>query len=359
MIFPLTFAAMSDEFYMQRCLALAALGMGDVSPNPMVGCVIVHDEVIIGEGYHQQFGGAHAEVNAIQSVITKYQESAPSLLKDATAYVNLEPCAHFGKTPPCADLLVKHQLKKVVIGNTDPFSNVNGKGIEKLKAAGIQVTVGVLAAECSFFNRRFFTRINAQRPFIILKWAETADGYFAPLIPAQKWISGPQAKQLSQQWRGEEDAILIGKQTALIDNPQLTNRTDKGKNPIRIVIDRELSIPQSHHIFNDAAKTIVFNEIKTAVVQNIHYVEMEDMRYYLAQKIAFQLYLMDIQSVIIEGGVNILNQFIAANLWDETRILKSKSYWNSGIKAPQIKGKLIERMPVGEDELTIYIQHTK
>lgn len=173
---------MSDELYMRRCLELAAKGMGNVSPNPMVGCVIVQEGKIIGEGYHQKFGEAHAEVNAINDVFSKFGDEASSLLKNATAYVNLEPCAHFGKTPPCADLLVKHQLKKVVIGNTDPFSGVNGKGIEKLKTAGIVVVTGILADECSFLNRRFFTRIEQQRPFIILKWAQTADGYFAQPI---------------------------------------------------------------------------------------------------------------------------------------------------------------------------------
>lgn len=348
---------MGDQFYMERCLTLAALGIGAVSPNPMVGCVIVHNDQIIGEGYHQQFGGPHAEVNAIQSVLATYKKLAPSLLRQSTAYVNLEPCAHFGKTPPCADLLVLHQLKRVVIGNTDPFAGVNGKGIEKLKLAGIEVTTGVLAEECAYLNRRFFTRIKSQRPFIILKWAQTADGYFAPLEPKQQWISGKVAKALVQQWRGEEDAILVGKQTALIDNPQLTNRSGNGKNPVRIVIDRDLTIPTTHHIFNDAAKTIIFNEVKSAEVKSIHYVQMEDMNYYLPQKIAFQLYLMDIQSVIIEGGAHILNQFIAANLWDEARIFKSKSTWNEGVKAPDLKGTLIQTVQLAADELTIYTPH--
>lgn len=345
---------MNDEIYMQRCLELAIMGMGNVSPNPMVGCVIVHEHKIIGEGYHQQFGKAHAEVNAINDVIANYGDLAPALLKNATAYVNLEPCAHFGKTPPCADLLVKHQLKKVVIGNTDPFSDVNGQGIEKLKSAGIAVESSLLSDQCSLLNRRFFTRIKQQRPFIILKWAQTADGYFAPSNDVQQWITGPMAKQLAQTWRSEEDAILVGKRTALIDNPQLTNRTTNGKNPIRIVIDKNLEIPLTHHIFNDQAKTIIFNEVKTDVINNIHYVQMEDMQYYLAQKIAFQLYLMDIQSVIIEGGIQILTQFINANLWDEARIFTSKTAWKEGLKAPKIDGNIKERIVLADDELTIY-----
>ena len=226
MIIYITFVAMSDEMYVQRCLELAKMGMGKVSPNPMVGCVIVHQGKIIGEGYHQKFGEAHAEVSAINDVFSKYGNEAPSLLKNATAYVNLEPCAHFGKTPPCADLLVKHQLKKVVIGNTDPFEGVNGKGIVKLKSSGVKVKTNVLVEECTYFNRRFFTRVKQQRPFIILKWAQTADGFFAPTEAVQKWITGHLAKQLNYQWRSEEDAILVGKNTALIDNPKLRMNFD-------------------------------------------------------------------------------------------------------------------------------------
>ena len=350
----ITFAAMNNELYMQRCLELAKLGMGNVSPNPMVGCVIVHEHKIIGEGYHQKIGEAHAEVNAINNVFANYGDVAPALLKNATAYVSLEPCAHFGKTPPCADLLVRHELKKVIIGNTDPFSAVNGKGIEKLKNAGIEVITGVLEVGCSYLNRRFFTRIKKQRPFIILKWAQTADGYFAPTDGSQEWITGELAKQLSHTWRGEEDAILVGKNTALIDNPRLTNRNIDGKNPIRIVVDRDLSFPPTHHLYNTEAKTIIFNEVKTDVVENIHFVQMEDMKFYLAQKIAFQLFLMDIQSVIIEGGINILNQFIEAGLWDEARIFTSNSTWGQGLIAPEISGNVVEKMPLGDDRLTIY-----
>ena len=345
---------MSDEFYMKRCFELAARGLGNVSPNPMVGCVIVNDGNIIGEGFHEQFGAAHAEVNAISSVLNNYGDKASALLKNATAYVNLEPCAHFGKTPPCADLLVTHGVKHVVICNTDPFSAVNGKGIEKLKSAGITVKTGVLAEEGVFFNRRFFTRIRQQRPFIILKWAQTANGYFAPNNSSQQWITGAPAKHLSQQWRSEEDAILVGKNTALIDNPQLTNRTVAGKNPVRIVIDKNLSVPSTHHLFNSAAKTIIFNEVKTEVIDNIHFIQMEDMQYYLAQKVAYQLYLMDIQSIIIEGGAQILHQFIMAKLWDEARIFTSETLWNDGIKAPAFEGKKISQTLIGNDTLTVY-----
>lgn len=350
---------MNDEFYMQRCLELAVMGMGNVSPNPMVGCVIVHENQIIGEGYHQKFGEAHAEVNAVKAVFDKYGEDAPLLLKNATAYVSLEPCAHFGKTPPCADLLVEHQLKKVVIGSTDPFAGVNGKGIEKLKAGAIQVETGVLEAQCNYLNRRFFTRIKEQRPFIILKWAETANGYFAPADGSQAWISGPLANQLNHKWRTEEDAIVVGKQTALSDNPRLTARNVPGKNPIRILIDRNLEIPPTHNLYNNEARTIIFNELKTDVEGNIHFVQMEDMSQYLAQKIAFQLYLMDIQSVIIEGGAWLLNQFIDAQLWDEARIITAQTSWANGILAPSISGELISEMDMGTDVLKIYTPHLK
>ncbi len=345
---------MTDELYMQRCLELAEMGMGNVSPNPMVGCVIVSKGMIIGEGYHEKFGQAHAEVNAINNVLKKYTHSSAGLLREATAYVSLEPCAHFGKTPPCADLLIRHSLKKVVIGNRDPFPDVDGKGIERLKAAGIEVVSGILEDKCRMLNRRFFTRISQQRPYIILKWATTANGYFAPKNTVQQWISGPLAKVLVHKWRTEEDAILIGRQTAISDNPQLSSREWPGKNPMRILIDRNLTVPRSNHLYNDNAKTIIFNEIKTEVQENIHYIQMEDMQFYLPQKIAFQLYLMDIQSVIIEGGANIINQFIQGNLWDEARVFTSGTSWLEGLAAPQINGFISEQHQIDRDQLTIY-----
>lgn len=348
---------MTDEQYMQRCLELAELGMGNVSPNPMVGCVIVNENRIIGEGYHARFGQAHAEVNAINNVIANYVAEAEQMLSNATVYVNLEPCAHFGKTPPCADLLVKNRVKRVVIGNKDPFSDVNGKGIEKLRQAGIEVVTGVLETKCTTLNRRFFTRVLKQRPYIILKWAETANGYFAPKITEQQWISGPVAKKLVHKWRTEEDAILVGRRTATIDNPVLTAREWNGGNPVRILIDQKLHVPTASNIFNSDSKTVVFNEVKTVVSGNIHYIQIEDMQYYLPQKIAFQLYLMDIQSIIIEGGANLLNQFIDAGLWDEARIFTADKSWKEGLKAPRIHGNLTADIMVGKDKLRIYENH--
>jgi diaminohydroxyphosphoribosylaminopyrimidine deaminase/5-amino-6-(5-phosphoribosylamino)uracil reductase len=348
---------MTDELYLQRCLELAHMGMAKVSPNPMVGCVIVSNGKVIGEGYHAKFGAAHAEVNALQSVMEKYGDAAPALLATATAYVSLEPCAHFGKTPPCADLLIRHRIKKVVIGNLDPFDGVNGKGIAKLKNAGIEVVSGILAAQCTQLNRRFFTRIQQQRPYVILKWAETANGYFAPLNQAQQWITGSEAKTLVHKWRTEEDAVLVGKNTALVDNPELTARNWPGKNPIRIALDQNLEIPATHQLYNKAAKTLIFNEQKTEVNENIHFLQMEDMQHYLPQKIAYQLYLMDVQSIIIEGGANILRQFIKAGLWDEARVFHSRENWKAGIPSPELspqKTNIIDQFPVGKDQLTIY-----
>lgn len=346
---------MTDELYMQRCLELAEIGISSVSPNPMVGCVIVKDQKIIGEGYHAVIGQAHAEVNAVKDVIWRYgEEAAIGLIRDATVYVTLEPCAHFGKTPPCADLLIRYQVKKVVIGNKDPFADVDGKGIRKLKDAGVTIVQGVLEQACSKLNKRFLTRITKQRPYVILKWAQTANGFFAPLNPSQQWISAALSKKMVHKWRTEEDAVLVGKQTVLSDDPQLTTREWQGKNPLRLVIDKHLQLPLSKQVFNDTARTIIFNEVKTEQTGHLHYIQMEDMHFYLPQKIAYQLYLMDIQSVIIEGGANVLNQFIISGLWDEARVFNAAINWETGISAPQINGFVTEVIPLSVDKLIIY-----
>jgi diaminohydroxyphosphoribosylaminopyrimidine deaminase/5-amino-6-(5-phosphoribosylamino)uracil reductase len=252
------------EKYIRRCLELAGLGKASVSPNPMVGAVVVMDTVIIGEGYHQQYGGPHAEVNAINQVINTFSDYA-DLLDQSILYVSLEPCAHYGKTPPCADLIIKHKIPNVVVGCRDPFDAVNGKGIEKLRDAGINVEVGILEEECKWFNRRFFTRIQKRRPYIILKWAQTADRFFAPDNDTQHWITGEESRKLVHQWRSEEDAVLIGKNTALIDNPQLNVRYRQGKSPKRIVIDRRLELNNNLNIFDQSVDTLVFNEVKTSI----------------------------------------------------------------------------------------------
>jgi diaminohydroxyphosphoribosylaminopyrimidine deaminase/5-amino-6-(5-phosphoribosylamino)uracil reductase len=340
------------EKYMQRCMELAELGAGSVSPNPMVGAVIVHEGVIIGEGYHQKYGQAHAEVNAINQVLANFANAA-ELLKNATIYVSLEPCAHYGKTPPCADLIIKHHIPKAVVGCRDPFEQVNGKGIEKLTEAGIEVISGILEAECKWLNRRFFTRVQKQRPYIILKWAQTNDGFFAPADKSQFWITGQESRRLVHKWRSEEDAILIGKNTAAIDNPQLNTRYWPGKAPKRVVIDRRLELSNELNIYDQDVETFIFNEIKTDIEGKIKYIALEDFERFVPQYILFQLYLQDIQSVIIEGGAHTLNTFIEAGLWDEARIFTGEAALIQGIKAPYITGIAGDEFLLGADRLNI------
>lgn len=337
---------------MQRCIELAALGAGSVSPNPMVGAVIVHEGHIIGEGYHRQYGHAHAEVNAINQVLAHFDD-AKKLLKNSTIYVSLEPCAHYGKTPPCADLIIKHQIPKVVVGCRDPFDQVNGKGIEKLMAEGIEVINGVLEAECQWLNRGFFTRVQKKRPYIILKWAQTSDGFFAPADKSQFWITGDESRRLVHKWRSEEDAILIGKNTAQTDNPQLNLRHWMGKAPKRVVIDRKLELSHELNIYDQSVETLIFNEIKTDIDIKIKYIALEDFDRFVPQYILFQLYLQDIQSVIIEGGAHTLNSFIEEGLWDEARIFTGKAVLEQGIKAPYITGILGEELLLGTDRLKL------
>ncbi|GAC1302340.1 MAG: bifunctional diaminohydroxyphosphoribosylaminopyrimidine deaminase/5-amino-6-(5-phosphoribosylamino)uracil reductase RibD [Mucilaginibacter sp.] len=342
------------EKYMRRCLQLAQLGLGSVSPNPMVGAVIVYDGKIIGEGYHQKYGQAHAEVNAVNQVIGDF-DNYEELLKQSTIYVSLEPCAHYGKTPPCADLIIRHQIPKVVIGCRDPFDQVNGKGIEKLQAAGVEVISGVLEKECQWLNRRFFTRVQKHRPYVILKWAQTADGFFAPADHTQLWITGPESKKLVHQWRGEEDAVLVGKHTAIIDNPQLNVRYGHGKSPVRVVLDKRLGLNKNLHLFDQSIETLVFNEVKFENDGNVKYIALEDFDRYVPQYILYQLYLRDIQSVMIEGGAFTLNSFIEAGLWDEARIFTGKTDLVTGIRAPVIAGEIIDEVLSGADELSIVV----
>lgn len=344
-----------QKVYMKRCLELATLGKGSVSPNPMVGAVIVHKQEIIGEGWHQKYGEAHAEVNAVKDVFSRH-ENAAELLKESVIYVSLEPCSYHGKTPACSDLIIQHGIPMVVIACLDPNEKVNGLGVKRLEAAGIKVSVGVLEDEAIHLNRRFNTRIQKQRPYIILKWAETADGYFAPDDSSQHWISGIQAKQLSHRWRSEEDAILVGKNTARIDNPELTTRLWPGKNPKRIVLDKNLELPTDLHLFDQKVETVVLNLKKTELKPNLKYISLESFDYYLAETIAYQLYLLDIQSVIIEGGAQTLDLFIKADLWDEARVFKSKNSWGKGIPAPVLLKAPSYSQALGNDSLTTYFR---
>lgn len=343
----------TDEMYMRRCIDLAALGMGHVSPNPMVGAVIVHNERIIGEGYHRKYGGPHAEVNAVNDVLQRF-DIAGELLRESAIYVSLEPCAHYGKTPPCADLIIKHRIPKVIVGCRDPFDQVDGKGIEKLMAAGIDVSVGILEQECRSLNRRFFTRVQKHRPYIILKWAQTADGFFAPDDNSQFWITGTEARTLVHQWRTEEDAVLVGKNTAAIDNPRLNVRYANGRNPRRVVIDRRLELDPSLHLFDQSVETLIFNEVWTRADGKNRYIALENFDRYVPQYIMYQLYLQDIQSVIIEGGAFTLQTFMAAGLWDEARVFTGPAILGKGIKAPEMAGAAANEQQVGADSLQIW-----
>jgi diaminohydroxyphosphoribosylaminopyrimidine deaminase/5-amino-6-(5-phosphoribosylamino)uracil reductase len=336
-----------DELYMQRALDLAQLSRGSVSPNPLVGCVIVHNNVIIGEGRHEKYGEAHAEVNAIASVKDQ------SLLKGSTVYVNLEPCSHFGKTPPCADLLVKHQIKKVVIANIDPNPLVSGKGIQKLKDAGIEVITGVLEAKGNELNKRFFTFLERKRPYIILKWAETADGFIARENFDSKWISNEHSRQLVHKWRSEEDAVMVGTATALHDNPALTVRDWSGRNPTRIVLDRYNRLPKTLTLFDGQQQTICYTVSKSEAQKNLEFVKLNESSF--QQSLLDDLAKRNIQSVIIEGGATTLQQFINNSLWDETRVFTSDQKFGSGISSPQFNGNLTATESVFNDTLNIYI----
>lgn len=341
----------THEHFMQRALFLAQKGLSAAMPNPSVGAVIVYKDTIIGEGYTSAFGGPHAEVNAVNSVIDK------SLLAESSLYVTLEPCSHFGKTPPCADLIVKHQLKHVIIGCIDPFAEVAGKGIDKLKNAGINVTVGILEEECKESHVRFFTFHNKKRPYIILKWAESADGFIAPLQKNEQkpvWLSNIYSRQLTHKWRSEEMAILVGTNTVLNDNPSLTTRDYVGKNPVRIYLDTNHKIDSSFTITNSDAKTICLTKKTPAnSLENIIYKEINFNS--LVDEICKVCYKEKLQSIIIEGGSYTLQQFIEKNIWDEARVFKSAPILTYGVLAPKLKSeKITGKQAITNNTLVIY-----
>lgn len=310
--------------------------------------MIVHNNIIIGEGWHYQAGQPHAEVIAINSVTNK------SLLKEATIYVSLEPCSHFGKTPPCANLIIDHKIPQVVIGCIDSFSEVAGRGIQRLKDAGCHVTVGVLNAECLALNKRFFTYHNKKRPYIILKWAQTQDGFIAPENNEEiTWITNRYAQQLVHKLRAEEQAILVGTNTALTDNPQLNTREWFGKSPTRIVIDRTLKIHHSYHLFDESIKTIIITEKQETAGPNTVY-EKIDFTNNIAQQICTVIYQHQLQSVIIEGGSKTLQTFIDENLWDEAHVFTGNSRFKSGVKSPTLTGNKFKTKKIIGDYLNIY-----
>lgn len=338
---------LTSSFYMQRALQLARLGAGSVSPNPMVGCVIVYDGKIIGEGWHRKYGEGHAEVNAVNSVEDK------TLLSESEVYVTLEPCSHYGKTPPCADLLIKHQVKKVIVCNHDPNPLVAGKGIEKLRQAGIEVETCILEAEGREINKRFFTFIEKQRPYIILKWAESADGFIAKPNYEAVQISNLLSRRFVHKMRAEEDAIMVGTNTARYDNPKLDTRFWTGKNAIRVLIDRDLSLSKDLNIFDDSQVTICYNLLGNKTLNNNIWVKFEE-NYSFEKFIIQDLYQRKVQSIIIEGGTILLQSFINSGLWDEAIVLKSKKILGEGINAPKLNETEYSREDLGGDSVVYY-----
>lgn len=320
------------ETYMHRCIQLARLGAGYTALNPMVGALLVFENRIIGEGWHQQYGEAHAEVNCIASV----KKEDETLISKSTLYVSLEPCAHFGKTPPCVDLIIQSEIPKVVIGCCDPFSEVNGKGIEKLKTEGIEVIEGILEKECRQINQRFFHFHENKKPFIILKWAQSSNGKISGTGSERILISNEFTNQLVHKWRSEEAAILVGTKTALYDDPQLTNRLWNGPSPIRLVVDLNLRLPDSLKVFDGTQKTIVFNLHKQLNEGQIQFQKL-DTAENLIEQIVESLYQLNIQSLLVEGGAILLQSFIDAGLWNEARVITNKDLLiPEGVTAPQL-----------------------
>jgi diaminohydroxyphosphoribosylaminopyrimidine deaminase/5-amino-6-(5-phosphoribosylamino)uracil reductase len=316
---------------MRKAIELAEKGLGSVSPNPLVGAVLVHNGRIIGEGFHQEFGGPHAEVNCINNV----KKEDKHLIAESTMHVTLEPCSHHGKTPPCCDLIIAQQIKNVVIGSKDPFVAINGRGIEQLRKAEVEVVMSDLERECRFLNRRFLTFVEKKRPYIILKWAESKDGFIAPKGNTSYWLSSDESKVLSHKWRTEEVAILVGYNTALKDNPRLTVRLHNGKNPTRIVIDKSNTLPKFLNLFDNSVPTLVFNEISNETIGLTQFVKVDFKHSFFAQFFEV-LVSKSIQSVIIEGGTKTHQLFMESNFWDEARVIKTSVEFGDGLSAPNI-----------------------
>lgn len=338
----------TSERYMNHCLDLALKGLGNVAPNPMVGCVIVKADKIIAEGYHHKFGAYHAEVNAINSLPSNYN------FADCTLYVNLEPCSHHGKTPPCTDLIISKKIKKVVICSQDPNPLVCGNGIKKLQSAGVEVITGVLEKEGRELNRRFFTFHEKKRPYVILKWAQTSNGLISrfPLSDKREdnWITCDESNKLVHLWRSQESAIMVGTNTIIYDNPELTVRHVHGKNPVRVIIDRNLRLDKKHKVFNSAAPTLVFYRGKTRIDDNVHFVKLNESKEQL-HNIMEELFKLNISSLFVEGGAKLLHSFLKLNLWDEARIfINPHLEFRNGIKAPEIQLPTDYQL-IGSDQL--------
>lgn len=344
----------AHEMMMQRCLQLATLGMGKVAPNPLVGAVLVYQEEIIGEGYHEQYGEAHAEVNCLNSVPAGKQ----SLIPFSTLYVSLEPCVHFGKTPPCTDLIIAKRIPRVVVGCVDSFGKVAGKGIAKMKDAGIEVAVGVMEKECRDLNRRFFTYHEKGRPYIILKWAQSADGFMALPGPMTAKVSNAFADRTVHQWRSEEQAILVGSNTILIDNPRLTNRLWAGDSPVRVILDKQLKLPASCNIFNHDAPSIVYNLIQSREENTTEWIKMPAEDNFM-KGVLDNLFERKVVSLMVEGGYKLLQYFINENLWDEARVITGMVHLNDGLRAPVLSHATpVAVTRIAGDEVT-YFRNSK
>jgi diaminohydroxyphosphoribosylaminopyrimidine deaminase / 5-amino-6-(5-phosphoribosylamino)uracil reductase len=336
--------------YMKRCLQLAELGRGYVSPNPMVGAILVYKDEIVGEGYHQFYGQAHAEVNCIKNIASEKRKFIP----ESTLYVSLEPCVHHGKTPPCADLIISQNIQEVVIGCRDAFALVSGKGIQHLQEAGIKVSVGLLEEECKKINERFFTFHEKKRPYILLKWAQSCDGYIAGENGTSIKISNPYTDKLVHKWRSEEAAIMVGTNTALLDNPSLTNRLWTGLSPVRILLDSILRVPADYKIIDGKVRTIIFNTLKEMSEDNLVYVQYKADKPVIPQLLTM-LHQQNIQSVMVEGGAMLLQSFIDNGLWDEARIITSGQHIYNGVAAPHLKkSKFIQSNSDTGDRVDFY-----
>jgi diaminohydroxyphosphoribosylaminopyrimidine deaminase / 5-amino-6-(5-phosphoribosylamino)uracil reductase len=338
-----------QEKYMRRCLSLAAKAAGYTAPNPMVGAVLVHEDRIIGEGWHKEYGGAHAEVNCFNSV----KKDDEHLIADSQLYVSLEPCAHFGKTPPCADLIIKKGVKQVVLGVRDPFEQVNGKGIEKLKAANVEVVVGFLEKECFELNKRFFCFHTKARPYIILKWAQTANGIIG-LENERLFISNSSSNMLVHKWRSEEAAILVGTTTAMKDDPELNVRHVEGKDPVRAVIDKDLKLSSALKLFSGAQTTVILNAHKESVEGNVIYKKSNFNS--LVESIISVCNEMKLLSLLVEGGTKTLQSFINADMWDEARVITNEELSvATGVTAPILSNaKSMSTTKIGTDRIDIY-----
>lgn len=354
------------EKYMRRCLELALNGAGSVAPNPMVGAVIVHNGTIIGEGFHAQYGEAHAEVNAINSVSDK------ELLRQATMYVSLEPCSHFGKTPPCTERIMEHGIPRVVIATTDPNPKVSGRGVEILKQKGVEVIHGVLEEEARYLNRRFITYHTRKRPYVILKWAQTIDGFIDRhrghgTDREATWITNELARSLVHRWRTEEQAVMVGTNTVMLDNPRLNVRNWSGRAPVRVVIDRKLRLPKNSNVFDGTQPTLLFignnsssmaRKAEFSDISNLEIITV-DFSKGLEKQLLAELAERGILSVIVEGGAMLLNSFIKKGIWDEARVFVGNCFFGEGVKAPVFSGEPASYDEIGDSKLFVYLNESE